>query len=321
VIIGHIRQREALFRLLTIKRLPSALLFSGQSGIGKRLVAEEVAKTLLCDEVSSNPKMGGCGSCPSCAFIQARTHPDLHQLDCGTDAGSVESVRELLCGLGLKSFRGGARIAILNRSDELNLQAANALLKSLEEPRPDTYFVLIAANSARLPSTILSRCQRWHFERLSDVEVKKVISDRALEVPDDVISLAEGSVELATILSGSAIPVAEITEALDAISRGDQTALVGLVRSLAADKETLPQKLIILRTHARQQMDLTLDSNERAMMWATFLSNVVEADRLLFDRNFNPALILFSILSTLDPKRARTFTEVPLSGNLARNLY
>ncbi len=154
-----------------------ALLLYGQSGTGKRDFAEHFAHAMLCED----PDSGGiaCGRCAACGWLAAGTHPDLHLLcpdsetsaeASGTDDAkedkekkqnhliTVAQVRELIGSVGLSASRGGMRVILLHPAEAMNVQAANALLKTLEEPPSNTLFILVSHQLQRLLPTIRSRC-------------------------------------------------------------------------------------------------------------------------------------------------------------------
>ena len=140
-------------------RLPHALLIHEAPGAGGQWLAEWAAQLALC---SNAEEQGPCGSCASCARVNTRQHPDVvyvHPIDDSRQI-RIEQVRELSEELTLTSHQGGFKVGILSPADLLNRYAANALLKTLEEPPPRTLLVLVATQPSRLPATIISRCQR-----------------------------------------------------------------------------------------------------------------------------------------------------------------
>ncbi len=160
-------------------RLPHALLIHGVAGIGKLALAERFAQFLLCEARTEGDD--ACGRCEACRWYVAGNHPDLRRLepeaiarqpsgDAGDEPGGgarapkpsaeikVDQVRELADFLNLGSHRGRLRVALVHPAEDMNVHAANALLKSLEEPPPGAIFVLVAHRPARLLPTIRSRC-------------------------------------------------------------------------------------------------------------------------------------------------------------------
>ena len=162
---------EAWDRLQQRRRrdsMPHAILLAGPSGLGKREFSEEFARSLLCQSPTEGAH--GCGTCRACRFAIAGTHPDLVRVNLELrDDGkprteiTVDQMRALGERLGLTAQFGGVQIALIDPADALNVNASNALLKTLEEPTPRTIIVLVADHPSRLSATIRSRCQRVEF--------------------------------------------------------------------------------------------------------------------------------------------------------------
>ncbi|MCH8505093.1 MAG: DNA polymerase III subunit delta' [Ectothiorhodospiraceae bacterium] len=140
-------------------RLPHALLLAGLPGVGKLQLANRLAAQLLCREPGS---LGACGECQACHLLDAGSHPDIRRT---TPEGEsrvirIDSVRALTEFIGMKSQYGGYKIAIIHPADRMNRNAANSLLKTLEEPPEKVLLILVADRASLLPATIRSRCQQ-----------------------------------------------------------------------------------------------------------------------------------------------------------------
>ncbi|MFC4761519.1 DNA polymerase III subunit delta' [Dyella koreensis] len=152
------RQRDAM---------PHALLLCGPAGLGKRDFMLRFVRGLLC----AQPVDGdACGECRSCQLLRAGTHPDVVALSYGVRKDGVQrseivvdQIRDLSARLAMASQFGGWQVASIDPADAMNAAAANALLKTLEEPSPSTLLLLVADAPWRLPQTIRSRCQRIEF--------------------------------------------------------------------------------------------------------------------------------------------------------------
>lgn len=152
------RQRDAL---------PHALLLCGAAGLGKRAFAQRFVQGLLCKAPAGGDP---CGHCRSCLLVAAGTHPDVISLSFGLRKDGVQrseivvdQIRELSARLAMSSQFGGWQVVTIDPADALNPAAANALLKTLEEPSAQTMLLLLADAPWRLPQTIRSRCQRIEF--------------------------------------------------------------------------------------------------------------------------------------------------------------
>jgi DNA polymerase III subunit delta' len=151
--------QQRIRRALAAQRLPHSLLLVSAPGLGAVQLANWIAALALCD---SAPALRPCGTCASCRLLRADSHPDFHGVRLEEDAQQikVEQVRALIESLVLKSYRGGYKVGVIEGAESLNANGANAFLKTLEEPTPDTMLILVARPSHRLPATVASRCLR-----------------------------------------------------------------------------------------------------------------------------------------------------------------
>ena len=191
-IIGHDKQIEHLQNAMRNGRIAHAYLFAGKEGIGKELVALNLAKGLNCLRGSEDP----CDECRSCSKVGHLNHPDVLLIKPRGPSIRIDQVRDLQRELSHRPYEGKRRVCILADSDRMTQEAANALLKTLEEPPLHTVMILLAANPDLILPTIASRCQRIPFHPLSVEQLTEVVRARlALEGNEAHIlaSLADGS--------------------------------------------------------------------------------------------------------------------------------
>ncbi|MEY4700186.1 MAG: hypothetical protein RL326_373 [Pseudomonadota bacterium] len=310
-LVGHTNQRQALSTLVREERLPSSLLFAGTEGVGKHAVARELARQLLCQSSPAAPQ-GGCGECKPCKLFDSGNHPDIHTLTFGTDGASVDDIRQVLERLSLRAFMGTRKVAIFDNADSISMVGANCILKTLEEPRPENFFILIASNPSKLPSTILSRCQRWFFDRLSEDEVRSVLHARgASEEEMALAALADGSIGALSTLRARTENADEITAVLDAAWRGDLARITRAAQEWGAEKTTLAERLNFLRMQIRQRLVTNARDPGAAAVWAHALQNTIDAEYVIIDRHVNPTLILLQILQGCSQEYATAYRMTP----------
>lgn len=215
-ILNHESAFKRFQRSIERNRLANTYLFVGPPGIGKRTFALKLAQALLCEANHDSPLMP-CNQCQGCQQVFAATHPDLilvsrpakkSIIPLEAFIGDKEHRRqEGLChAIGLKPFRGGKKIAIIDDADYLNQEGANSLLKTLEEPPPGSLLILIGTSEQRQLSTIVSRSQIVRFEPLSQSQVLEILNNKSI-VENDSVSLTDlanasaGSLSTAVMLS------------------------------------------------------------------------------------------------------------------------
>jgi len=175
-ILGHERQIDQLRRALASGGLPNAYIFSGPSGIGKRLTADALAAAIVCEKATERDHEA-CGNCPACRKVASGNHPDAFVLEPETsERGAKRSirigqVRELAGKLMYAPLEARAKSVIIDGAEHLMPQAANSLLKTLEEPPEATHFILITPLPHTLLATIRSRCQKLAFSSLGDERI------------------------------------------------------------------------------------------------------------------------------------------------------
>jgi len=151
--------REKLSAMQDLGRLPHGLLLSGSPGAGQAEIGTWLGARLLCKA----PAAGACGECADCRLFLAGNHPDFRWIGVLPDKKeiSIDQMRQLSQALATRSYRGGAKVAVIAQAEAMNAKAFNALLKTLEEPTAETYLVLAAGRIDRMPRTVLSRCMRF----------------------------------------------------------------------------------------------------------------------------------------------------------------
>ncbi len=228
--------------------MPHALLMVGIDGIGKRHFANLFANFMLC----KNPQGDAvCGECHDCHMFRANTHPDLMWVEPEAVGKiiNVEQIRAVVKKVNESTLTGGYRVIIINPATAMNINAANALLKTLEEPTPNTLIMLICNQGLRLPATIISRCQKVMFIRPPHAQavawLREQLDDDKID-PQLLLKLADGAPLKALFwLQENLFPLRkDLFQGLHALSQGDADPLAMAVRYLDADQTSLVDLLL-----------------------------------------------------------------------------
>lgn len=194
--LEDIRAQDAavatLQRALISGKVPHAYLFVGPGGVGKRLAARGLALALNCTFAVSGEV---CLACTDCRKIEAGTHPDVFEI--GRPEGKtripIENIREMERRLSIPAHEGRAKVAIIDDADSMSEPAANALLKTLEEPRAGSYLVLLTSRASSLLPTVRSRCQLVRFRPLPACVVADLLVEQGVSADEaDVVSAVAG---------------------------------------------------------------------------------------------------------------------------------
>lgn len=178
---GHAEQKKVLKHSVLKNNTPPFMIFNGPSGIGKKTLALALAQALNCEG-----SQFCCGVCPSCIRIHGQQSESLYYIQPDSQQIKIDSIRELRNKLQYKQY-SKAFVVIIDQAEKLNPQSSNALLKTLEEPNPQTYFILVCGNKNALLETIRSRAQMIHFSPLKIEELKQIC-----DAPEWVLQSAMG---------------------------------------------------------------------------------------------------------------------------------
>jgi len=175
-------------------RIPSAYLLAGPEGVGKQCAALEMAKALNCEQPG---EAGSCDACRTCRQIQRMVYPDVHRVTpSASGAIRIDELRQAFERIGLRPFAGRFQVGILDGADRLTEEAANSLLKTLEEPPTWSRFVLTTTEPSQCLPTIVSRCQVIRFQRLTASIIDAWLREQRQVDPETarvVSRLAQGS--------------------------------------------------------------------------------------------------------------------------------
>lgn len=315
-VIAHKFQKEQLLKQFSSDTLPHALLFSGNAGIGKRLLAVRLAQDILLSGCNSPierenvSKLLNCGNHPDLLFVEPEKDKKII---------SVDAVRKLIASLQLKPFMATKIVAIINNAHLMNSEANNALLKTLEEPLPAAILILITDRPHRLLETVISRCQTYNFSPMTRGEVRDVLGNLSnnlssgiekstieslMKISDDSLELLKlhqfidqrtdkiidhaGLKEHIEHLSTLAVDITNDLNKL-LVDAPNHNFAVSLAAKISENKSTLylGTFMHLLRKKLQSQMLETVDDKSAEALDAT-----VTAEQLILESNANMQLQL-----------------------------
>ncbi len=268
-----------------------AYLFVGSRGTGKTSMAKILASCLNCQD---GPTITPCGRCDSCISIAAATSLDVIEMDAASN-NSVEDIRELRESVAYAPVSGRRKVYILDEAHMLSTAAWNAFLKTLEEPPPNTVFVLATTEAGKVPATVVDRCHRFDFHRPTVEQIASVLNRTAqaesIDVPPPAVAAiarsatgsfrdALGTLEQMVTYSGSQVSLEDVlavlgvadsrllAETVDAVAAGDARAALGALErctqqgrdaaAFAGDLEVRLRELMIVQTLGEVPAELSL---------------------------------------------------------------
>lgn len=252
---GQEKAKRLFSKSLLAGRVPHAYLFRGPDGVGKRLFAQGVAAALNCRE---RVGAAACGRCPSCSKFRSGNHPDFLVIRPVKGVIKIEQIRQLSKELSYPPFESATRIVVLEDVHTMRREAANSLLKTLEEPPADNLLILTAESSQEILATLISRCQVVPFSQLSIEDTTAILIKNGIEAEAALLfaRLSEGSPGRAMLFQKSEMVAVwrEVVGVLaDPVMLPDRDvgALLRLAEKMAAQKEDLPPFLGLLKIWIR----------------------------------------------------------------------
>jgi len=324
------RHAQALLRgALRSGRVSHAYLFVGPSGVGRLATARAFAQALLCAEHGDD----ACGHCPACRKVAAGAHPDLRVVAPGgrTDTGAerravgIDQIRELKREAAYGPYEGPRKIFIVEDAEAMRAEAANSLLKIVEEPPPGVIMVLIAESAAALLPTLVSRSQLVRFSFVPTREIADALVERfgvAADRARFLAALSGGRVGTAVAAAAAGDEPfdrrVEVLKTLDAVLRGDTVVRLDAAESVARQRDEIERWLDIAllwirdvvvwqETQAPEQL-ANLDSRRDVAAWAGWANPeglrraaaAIEEAKVDLTRNLNPRLVLETLFARLD---------------------
>lgn len=311
-LIGQDKAKQMLGKTLASNRLPHGFLFTGPDGVGKCLFARGLAASINCKDTGD----GACGLCSSCRKYYSGSHPDFSIVRADKGAIKIDQVRQLIKTINYPPYESSMRVVVLEDVHTMRREAANSLLKVLEEPPPGNLLILTADASREILATLTSRCQVIPFVPLAIEQTCVILKTHGIEDTDIRIlaRLSEGSPGVALTLHKAEMVaiwrevVAFLSDPAIHVNK-DVGQLLRLAEKVATLKDTLPAFLGLLRLWLRdllfEEMEILnlLGMGSRVKHWSSKelyarLQAIDRAEKELL-RNCNKNLVCEVLLFSL----------------------
>lgn len=292
-ILGNKKITEQLTNSIKIGNISHSYLFLGTQGIGKKMIAKEFAKMILC---TSEDKY--CGVCKSCIEFDTDNNPDFSIIEPDGNSIKIDQIREFQKKVSEKPIISQRKVYIINDSDKMTVEAQNCLLKTLEEPPEFVTIILVGTNENAFLSTIKSRCMILHFEEISEEEILKYLEENyQIKINSQIMIKAfQGSIGKAIELKDKQEQYEKIENLIYGLEKMDVVDLVNKAEFLYSSKD---DKTEILDYMEVILMDIAKTSNKYAQT-----IEIIEQTkkRLAANANYDMSIdnMLFKIWETVN---------------------
>lgn len=275
-ILGNEKIKELLVQANKNKKISHSYMFIGTEGIGKKIIAKEFAKMILC--TSENQY---CGKCKSCIEFNTNNNPDFKIIEPDGNSIKIEQIRDFQTKVLEKPIISGRKVYIINDSDKMTKEAQNCLLKTLEEPPEFITIILIASNESSFLTTIKSRCMIIHFDKIPNGKIEKFLEDNYQTKIDSstMIQAFQGSIGKAIQLREKKEQYEKVEEILYNLEKTDKVDILKMAEGLYKAKDEKDEILEYINV-------LLLELAKRSSKYANCIP-IVEETKRRFQYNAN----------------------------------
>ena len=233
---GNERIKENLKKSLEQNKTSHSYLFIGVEGIGKKLIAKDFAKRILCIENKEN-----CNTCKSCIEFNTNNNPDFMIISPDGNSIKIEQIRDLQKSIQEKPIISSKKVYIIDDADKMTSEAQNCLLKTLEEPPEFATIILIGSNESSFLSTIKSRCMILHFETIKNEELKNFLQENygITDISQNMLDIFQGSIGKAIILKDKKEEYEQIESIIMNMENKDIIDIINMSEIIYKSKEEI----------------------------------------------------------------------------------
>ena len=304
-IAGHENIKKILSNNINTKNILHSYLFIGEEGIGKKMLAKEFAKAILCNSENNRP----CNTCKSCVEFNTNNNANFNLIKEEGRAIKIEQIRNMQVKIAEKPINSDYKVYLINDAELMTQEAQNCLLKTLEEPQEYIVIILITSNENKVLNTIKSRCMKLYFNNLDKCNVKKVLTEQfeMKDVNDSFLDAVGGSIKKALLIKEKSSEYEQITKLFDII---DKENLVNFINSASIIYENKDDIYNIL-DYINILLDIKIRSNSsNSFKFANCIFTVEEVKkRLRANSNYDMSIdyLLMNMWKEINSERSSRY--------------
>lgn len=304
-IAGHENIKNILSNNINTKNILHSYLFIGEDGIGKKMLAKEFAKAILCTSENNRP----CNICKSCVEFNTNNNANFNLINEEGSAIKIEQIRNMQVKIAEKPINSNYKVYLINDAELMTQEAQNCLLKTLEEPPEYIVIILITSNENKVLNTIKSRCMKLYFNNLDKNSVKKVLTEKfeMEDINDSFLDAVGGSIKKALLIKEKSSEYEKITKLFDII---DKENLVNFINSASIIYENKDDIYNIL-DYINILLDIKIRSNSNnSFKFANCIFTVEEVKkRLRANSNYDMSIdyLLMNMWKEINGERSSRY--------------
>ena len=304
-IAGHDNIKNILSNNINTKNILHSYLFIGEEGIGKKMLAKEFAKAILCTSENNRP----CNICKSCVEFNTNNNANFNLINEDGSTIKIDEIRSMQVKMAEKPINSNYKVYLINDAQLMTQEAQNCLLKTLEEPPEYIVIILITSNENKVLNTIKSRCMKLYFNNLDKNSVKKVLTEQfeMKDINDSFLDAAGGSIKKALLIKEKSSEYEQITKLFDII---DKENLVNFINSASIIYENKDDIYNIL-DYINILLDIKIRSNSNnSFKFANCIFTVEEVKkRLRANSNYDMSIdyLLMNMWKEINGERSSRY--------------
>ena len=275
-VVGNTKVKKILENAINNKTILHSYLFIGEEGIGKKLLAKEFAKTILCTSEDNKP----CDICKSCVEFNSNNNVNFSIINEDGSGIKIEDIRNMQNKIAEKPINSEYKVYIIDDAELMRDDAQNCLLKTLEEPPEYVVIILITANENKILNTIKSRCMKLYFNKLENNDMRKILTSKfnMTDIKESFLDASNGSIKKALLIKEKSTEYEQINKLFDIIDKEDLVTFINSAEIIYNGKDDIYNILDYINILLTNKMN---ENNKNSFKYANCIFIVEEVKKRL----------------------------------------